>query len=133
MNMGQPITDPINKMTTITECISCTKHAIERNLGLVQSGSFRSHFPNDPINHDHIKLCTVYCIKLVISLNKIGFTIQLFLFDCIQLLMLQSSSLPSTFIPISPIVKTSLDRNYHFILKQILPRSLSPTPYLKFK
>ncbi len=60
MNMGQTITDPINQMTTITENISCTKHAIERHLGLVQSGSVRSHFPNDPISHDHIKLRTVY-------------------------------------------------------------------------
>jgi hypothetical protein len=39
ITLGQTVTDPINRMITISEHISYTKYAILRCLGLAQSGS----------------------------------------------------------------------------------------------
>jgi hypothetical protein len=40
ITLGQTITDPINRMITITKYISYIKNAIERHLQLAKSGSF---------------------------------------------------------------------------------------------
>jgi hypothetical protein len=40
ITLGQAINDPINRMITITEYTSYTGYAIDRRLGLDQSGSF---------------------------------------------------------------------------------------------
>jgi hypothetical protein len=40
ITLGQTITDPVNRMITITKYISYIQNAIERHLGLAKSGSF---------------------------------------------------------------------------------------------